>query len=97
MPRGKHSSILVLAKRITRFRKDQAVLQAKIDRAVEEAKAQFQVLSGGGGLLPAPFGMATERRKPGRKKGFKLSVAAKRKLSIAAKKRWALRKSDEKK
>jgi hypothetical protein len=36
------------------------------------------------------------RKRGGRPKGFKMSAAARRKLSIAAKKRWAARKAEKK-
>jgi hypothetical protein len=35
-------------------------------------------------------------RKPGRKRGYKVSAAARRKMSLAAKRRWAARRAEQK-
>ncbi len=34
--------------------------------------------------------------KPGRKQGYKVSAAARRKMSLAAKRRWAAKKAEQK-
>lgn len=42
------------------------------------------------------FQEAAEDRRPGRKPGFKMSPAARRKISESARRRWAARKSAKK-
>lgn len=61
--------------------------QTKIDSLTGKLS---KILGGGGGSdLPIPF----KTGKPGRKPKRKMSVAAKAKLSAAAKKRWAKAKA----
>jgi hypothetical protein len=58
----------------------------KLAKAMTKLDRQIAKLSGGNGSVAAP---ARRGRKPGRKKGYTLSAATRRKMSEAAKRRYA--------
>jgi hypothetical protein len=76
--------------------------RAEITRDIHEviSKAQGLLHEVGHGPTSRAVGSLAEIahvRRGGRQKGFKMSAAARRKISIAAKRRWAAKKAAEKK
>ncbi len=59
----------------------------------DTAQHLLSELIGSTGPSPDQGGAPTGPKRPGRRPGFKLSAAAKRKIAKAAKQRWATRKA----
>jgi hypothetical protein len=79
-----------LANRLDKLQKQRDVITARIQRLAHAGTEMFARLKGG-----AETELVVVRRavKRGRKAGFKMSAAARRKMSIAAKKRHAARRA----
>ena len=78
------------ARRVSAWVAERGQMITELTRLRDTASDLINELTGGGARRAAA--VRTARRKPGRKKGTKLSAAARAKMSRAAKKRWAAKK-----
>lgn len=95
----KATDILRIAKKLTNLHKEKQALELKISQLAATARNHIEIIAaGGGGASPAPFIMPPAAgKRTGRKKGFKMSAAARAKISAAQKARWAKQKAGDKK
>jgi hypothetical protein len=79
----------VLSNRVEHVNRQRAEVSKEISGFIRRAQGMLSQLS----RQELPRLMALTNGKPGRKAGYKASAAARRKMSIAAKKRWAARRA----
>lgn len=89
---GIGSALGRLMNRMDSWRRQRDEIAAEVRQAVEAGQRVLQELGQDAGKKLAAGPGLLRRRKGGRRKGFKMSKAARAKISAAAKKRWAERK-----
>jgi hypothetical protein len=81
----------VLSSRVQNVNRQRAEVSREISGFIRHAQGMLSQLSRQQMALPGLKALTNGR--PGRKAGYKASAAARRKMSIAAKKRWAARRA----
>jgi hypothetical protein len=90
----------VLTNKVEDVNRQRAEVSKEILNFVKSAQSMLSELGHQAALrLPKSrklFTSSASSAKPGRKRGYKVSAEARRKMSLAAKRRWAARRAEEK-
>ena len=84
-----------LVNKMDRWRRQRDEIERDLRHVVESGQSMLAELGSTTGRALTTASASIKPNRGGRRKGFKMSAAAKAKISAAAKKRWALRKKEK--